>query len=142
MNSSQDMDIENQGETPKCGELVVQGDRVSYRDAYKLNGFTFVETPILIEIISLILEAILKETDQIGETFLSGFTGKSVPGISVRDYLIRISTRSHCSDECLVLALIYIDRITEKIRKFMINSLNIHRYEAIWLFLYMIFLFS
>ena len=120
------MDIESQYQ-PNEGDLIVQGEFVSYRDAYELNGAPIVETQILIEIIALILGAVLEKTDQIPDTLSTPFNGKSVPAISIKDYLARIMKRAECSDECLILALIYIDRMTERNNKLVIKSINIHR---------------
>mmetsp|Transcript_18472 Transcript_18472/g.41788 ORF Transcript_18472/g.41788 Transcript_18472/m.41788 type:complete len:284 (+) Transcript_18472:1-852(+) len=49
------------------------------------------------------------------------------PQLSVHDYLTRVATYFHCSNECFVLALVYIDRILQLHPEFTICSLNIHR---------------
>ena len=49
------------------------------------------------------------------------------PAISIKDYLLRIAKYASCSDECFVLALVYIDRIIQSNPSFVVNSLNIHR---------------
>lgn len=126
MSGTQTMDIETEGVT-NVKTLVIQNEKNSYEDAYLLNGFRMLSGSTLIEIISLILEAILKETDKIQDTYPSGFTGRSVPSISIKDYLLRIAKNSQCSDECFILALIYLDRITERNKEFIIKSVNIHR---------------
>jgi len=41
--------------------------------------------------------------------------------------LERIAKYSKCSEECFVLALIYIDRLIRKNENIMLNSLNVHR---------------
>eukprot|EP00640_Fibrocapsa_japonica_P003571 CAMPEP_0113938128 /NCGR_PEP_ID=MMETSP1339-20121228/4527_1 /TAXON_ID=94617 /ORGANISM="Fibrocapsa japonica" /LENGTH=303 /DNA_ID=CAMNT_0000941079 /DNA_START=44 /DNA_END=952 /DNA_ORIENTATION=+ /assembly_acc=CAM_ASM_000762 len=48
------------------------------------------------------------------------------PQISLFDYLERIQNYSCCSNECFVLALIYIDRLIQR-NSFALTSLNIHR---------------
>ncbi len=108
-------------------KFIIQGDNVSYENAYHLNNFQIVDIGKLIEVISGVLTEIIKETDNIPEQFHSVFHAKSVPSISIKDYLTRIAKTSHCSQECLILALIYIDRLTERSKNFMIKSLNIHR---------------
>lgn len=127
MDASKEMDIENQGVEFNENNVVIQDDKISYEDAYTMNGAKLVSMPTLVEIIALVLGVILKETDKFEDNHASGFTAKSVPSISIKDYLKRIATCSHCSDECLILALIYIDRITERNKSFIIKSLNIHR---------------
>lgn len=128
MEYKENMDIEKEG----GDDIIVQGDGVSYEDAYIMNSHKVLDTQSLVEILSLILGAILKQTDsQYTEPYQSGFNAKSVPAISVRDYLFRIAKCSQCSDECLILALIYIDRIIERNSKFVIKSINIHRYFSL-----------
>ncbi|XP_952988.1 cyclin-related protein, putative [Theileria annulata] len=55
---------------------------------------------------------------------ISCFNSINAPPIS--DYLVRIARYVNCSNECFVLALVYIDRIM-KIHKFSVSVLNIHR---------------
>jgi hypothetical protein len=50
-----------------------------------------------------------------------------VPGVSLHDYLCRIDANFHCSEECLILGLVYIDRIATLHPEFEISTLNIHR---------------
>lgn len=121
-----EMEIEVQCELDE-DNIVLQDDKISYEMAYTLNGFQYLNTGTLIEIIALVLGAILRETDQITEQFTSGFNARSVPSISIKDYLFRIAKGSHCSDECFILALIFVDRISERNKKFVIKSVNIHR---------------
>jgi hypothetical protein len=58
---------------------------------------------------------------------ISKFHALKAPPISIKDYLVRIAKYSHCSNECFVLALVYIDRIIQGNPSFIVNSLNIHR---------------
>jgi hypothetical protein len=120
------MDLEQRGDFDES-TLIYQGDNINYKDAYKLNKFQVIETPKIIEVISGVLGEILKETDKIPDQSTTSFHAKSIPAISLKDYLTRIAKCSKCSDEVLILALIYIDKITERNKKFIIKSLNIHR---------------
>jgi len=54
------------------------------------------------------------------------FTSKTIPKISVSDYLLRITKYSNISDEILIIALIYLDKLCKK-NKIMLNSYNVHR---------------
>jgi hypothetical protein len=54
------------------------------------------------------------------------FTCKIIPKISVSDYLFRITKYAKVSDEILIIALIYLDKICKK-NKIMLNSYNVHR---------------
>lgn len=85
---------------------------MTYEEIYILNSTSVVKTEYLIEVISSVLNAILQETDKYNSNSIEVFNGKSVPQISVKNYLYRIYKCSHCSQECFILALIYIDRIT------------------------------
>lgn len=49
------------------------------------------------------------------------------PQLSVKDYLARIATHFHCSNACLVLGLIYIDRIVKLQPDFTISLWSVHR---------------
>lgn len=49
------------------------------------------------------------------------------PQISIQDYLTRIARYYHCSDSCLILGLIYIDRLVKLHPDFVVSPLNIHR---------------
>eukprot|EP00624_Nannochloropsis_granulata_P007702 evm.model.NODE_9036_length_22116_cov_22.491907.7 len=57
---------------------------------------------------------------------LTKFHASRPPSISVAEYLERINTYASCSSECLVLALIYIDRLIQQ-SNFALTALNIHR---------------
>lgn len=108
-------------------KIIFPSDGDTYEKAYEMNGFKVIEVTKLIDIISTVLKAILRETDKIPDQYITSFQGKTVPQIGIRDYLMRISTCSKCSQECFILALIYLDRLTERNRHFILKTLNIHR---------------
>jgi len=60
-------------------------------------------------------------------TPLTRFHALQPPQITIEFYLKRIARYSNCSEECFVLALIYIDRLIVKNENFLVNSLNVHR---------------
>ena len=55
------------------------------------------------------------------------FDSKTVPRISIHDYLQRLCKYFDCSDSCFIISFIYIDRIISLNPGFMITRLNIHR---------------
>jgi len=57
----------------------------------------------------------------------SKFHALRIPCISLKEYLERIANYSGCSSECLVLALVYIDRIIQSSQHFVVNSYCVHR---------------
>jgi hypothetical protein len=100
---------------------------LSYTQLYERNNSSVVPDEQLIEAIVIVLNAVLKQTDRLPVQISTVFHSKGVPSISLKTYLLRISKCSKCSPECLLFALIYIDRIVESNQKFTITSLNIHR---------------
>jgi len=57
----------------------------------------------------------------------SRFREAEEPEESVRDFLVRIRRSLRCSKECLILAMIYIDRAAERCPSLAIDSLTVHR---------------
>ncbi|CAD8146816.1 unnamed protein product [Paramecium pentaurelia] len=83
--------------------------------------------PILLTI-SNILDEIIKETDSLELESNSIFHAIAAPAISIYNYLQRISKYTHCSEQCFVIALIYLDRLQEKHSYLVLNSNCIHRF--------------
>lgn len=54
------------------------------------------------------------------------FQSSYEPDVSIEFYIDRIHKYSKCSDTCLVIMLIYIDRLIER-RGLVLSSLNAHR---------------
>jgi len=54
------------------------------------------------------------------------FHALKAPGIGVHQYLERIHKYASCSNECFVLALVYIDRLIQR-NNFLLTELNVHR---------------
>jgi len=85
----------------------------------------------LVDAISDVLNQICERNDRfissINITPLTRFHALQAPLITIKAYLARIAWGWSCSEVCLVLALIYIDRLIEMDRCFTVNSLSIHR---------------
>jgi len=62
---------------------------------------------------------------------ITNFHSVRPPQIPIYDYLLRISKHFYCSDESLLVALIYIDRIMKRNPEFVVSFLNIHRVVAL-----------
>ena len=120
------MEIETLGRTDRK-EIIFQSDFIKYHEAYTMNCFQVYEANSFVDVVSTIIESILVETDGLSGQTNTAFHGKDRPVISLRDYLLRIIKHCDCSSECIVLTLIYIDRLIENSKGFCINSLNIHR---------------
>jgi len=107
--------------------LILQGDAVHYEQAYSLNNFDFLCSVELSEIISAVMIEIVKKTDRLASPFASPFQAKSQPRVSIQVYLHRLLEKFRCSQECLILAMIYIDRFTENQPRFVMKTTNIYR---------------
>ncbi len=57
----------------------------------------------------------------------SVFNSASEPTISITDFLRRLHKYTHFSAECLIIAVIYIDRYNLSNSTFSLNRLNIHK---------------
>jgi hypothetical protein len=120
--------MENQQDfTLDDSKIIYQNELVPYENAYTANSLAVVDPYRLADVIASVLSEILRETDKIVDNYTTAFHAKSIPNISIKDYLYRIVKCSKCSQECLILALIYIDRINERNKNFIIKSVNIHR---------------
>eukprot|EP00429_Kryptoperidinium_foliaceum_P072819 CAMPEP_0176050264 /NCGR_PEP_ID=MMETSP0120_2-20121206/24982_1 /TAXON_ID=160619 /ORGANISM="Kryptoperidinium foliaceum, Strain CCMP 1326" /LENGTH=336 /DNA_ID=CAMNT_0017383697 /DNA_START=615 /DNA_END=1622 /DNA_ORIENTATION=- len=57
---------------------------------------------------------------------ITKFHALKAPGIGILPYLERIHKYASCSNECFILALIYIDRLIQR-NNFLLTELNVHR---------------
>jgi len=63
----------------------------------------------------------------------SSFHMKSAPKISLPSYLQRIAKYTDCSSVCLLIALIYIDRVLKQNENMELDSLNVYKLVAVTL---------
>jgi len=87
---------------------------------------------LIVPILAKVLTQLCRRNDNSSEWSLdpsrmSKFHALRPPPISIEDYLERIAKYSCCSEECFVLALIYVDRLIQCNPAFLVNSLNVHR---------------
>lgn len=82
----------------------------------------------LIKVMAMILNELIGETTKNFTPSPSVFNCRSPPKISIRKYLERIEVYGRASKECFILALIYLDRISEFNTNFLITPLNVHRF--------------
>eukprot|EP00331_Platyophrya_macrostoma_P003220 CAMPEP_0176415686 /NCGR_PEP_ID=MMETSP0127-20121128/5940_1 /TAXON_ID=938130 /ORGANISM="Platyophrya macrostoma, Strain WH" /LENGTH=153 /DNA_ID=CAMNT_0017795701 /DNA_START=176 /DNA_END=637 /DNA_ORIENTATION=+ len=59
------------------------------------------------------------------------FHAKRAPKVSLHAYIARIAEYTKCSDYCLMMALIYLDRVSQLNDDFNLDPLNIHRLSLI-----------
>jgi len=83
----------------------------------------------LVDVLSDVFDRLCKRNDRFinDNTPATRFHAMQAPVVTINHYLKRIATYSQCSEECFVLALIYIDRLIRKKETFLVNSLNVHR---------------
>ena len=85
--------------------------------------------PIWIKVCS-VLEEVLKNMESsqcYSSACKTSFDSKSVPMISLCDYMNRIHNYTNCSESCYIVAFMYIDRALQNTEKFLLNRKNIHR---------------
>jgi len=83
----------------------------------------------LVNVLSDVLCRLCERNDRfiINHAPVTRFHTLRAPQITVKAYLNRIAKYSICSEECFILALIYIDRLIKYNKNFLVNSLNVHR---------------
>jgi len=82
----------------------------------------------LIEVLSDVLKELCDRNESHGKhlIFNSSFCSTRVPSITVKQYVRRLAKYTCCSEESLVLSLVYIDRLITK-KGFILISHNVHR---------------
>lgn len=102
-------------------------DIFHYEQAYKQLNITPLETTELVNIVSAVLREMFKKTDKLYSPSQSVFQAKEPARMSIASYLTMVAEGFKCSQECIILAMIYIDRLTRSNTKLVIKSTNIHR---------------
>ncbi|KAJ3298017.1 hypothetical protein HDU76_006501 [Blyttiomyces sp. JEL0837] len=92
--------------------------------------FHMADTSVLTHMIADMLLRLTAHNDQIPLTSsnLTRFHSRAPPAISILDYLRRIVKYASVERICLLILLIYIDRVCERNRTFTISSLTVHRF--------------
>ncbi|TIA79880.1 hypothetical protein E3P98_03010 [Wallemia ichthyophaga] len=96
------------------------------------KNYLRVDTNILLELIGFMLSRLVQHNDQLplDRNKLTRFHSRGAPGISINDYLSRIHkyTNTDLKPCCLLILLIYIDRISVILPELTITSLTVHRF--------------
>eukprot|EP00300_Choanocystis_sp_HF-7_P010334 c16896_g1_i4.p1 GENE.c16896_g1_i4~~c16896_g1_i4.p1 ORF type:complete len:170 (+),score=24.99 c16896_g1_i4:79-588(+) len=84
----------------------------------------------IVQVLAGVLDQVVQRNDQtpLPSGSVTIFHALRPPSIAVKAYLERICKYVNCSNECFVLALIYMDRVIQRNTGFFISSLNIHRF--------------
>lgn len=85
---------------------------------------------VLEQIIARILKYITEYNDSIPmqPATLTRFHSRAAPAISIADYLKRIIQFASVEKACLLILLVYIDRVCARQRVFTLSSLTVHRF--------------
>jgi len=83
----------------------------------------------VVNILSKVLTGLCKRNDLlvIKQSVNTRFHAVQPPQITIRSYLLRIANYTNCSEECFVIALIYIDRLIKKNGDLHLVFQNVHR---------------
>ncbi|OMJ29809.1 Nuc-1 negative regulatory protein preg [Smittium culicis] len=95
------------------------------------DSYHNVNKDILVALVSKVLERVIEENEklQLSTPILTRFHSQKPPGISVQNYLERIVKYTALEPVCLLLLLVYADRISRfKQNHFVLNSLTVHRF--------------
>ncbi|TFK25523.1 cyclin-domain-containing protein [Coprinopsis marcescibilis] len=84
----------------------------------------------LLQLIADMLERLIVHNDRIplSPEALTRFHSRTPPGISILNYLQRIVTFTSVEKSCLLLILVYIDRVCARWPLFTLSSLTAHRF--------------
>eukprot|EP00301_Raphidiophrys_heterophryoidea_P006762 c12700_g2_i3.p1 GENE.c12700_g2_i3~~c12700_g2_i3.p1 ORF type:complete len:175 (+),score=34.01 c12700_g2_i3:490-1014(+) len=91
--------------------------------------FVFLLVLLVQKVLACVLDQVVTRNDRIplASNKVTIFHALRPPNIGVKNYLERVHKFVNCSNECYVLALIYMDRIIQRNPDFFISSLNVHR---------------
>ncbi|KAG7349452.1 cyclin [Nitzschia inconspicua] len=87
------------------------------------------EGTILVKVLAAVLERLVVTNASLALSDpgqITKFHALKPPGIGIEAYLERIHKYACCSNECFILALIYIDRLIQR-NNFLLTELNVHR---------------
>jgi len=87
------------------------------------------EGSILVKVLAAVLERLVNSNTVLARSDpgqITKFHALKPPGIGIEAYLERIHKYASCSNECFILALIYIDRLIQR-NNFLLTELNVHR---------------
>lgn len=76
---------------------------------------------------NLLASRVLLLDNTVSNGDLDCFKGSKLPRVTITEYIDRIHRYAKCSDECLLVAVIYIDRLLQKNSHLILTRLNIHR---------------
>lgn len=87
---------------------------------------------IQLQVLSDVLNSLCEQSLGLGisNSPVTLFHAYQVPKITIKDYLKRLARFPNCSEECFIIALIYIERLMCTNKHFFLNYNNVHRLIA------------
>ncbi|CAJ1934262.1 unnamed protein product [Cylindrotheca closterium] len=88
-----------------------------------------VEGQAIVTVLAAVLERLVNANSSLAKADpgqITKFHALKSPGIGILPYLERVYKYASCSNECFILALIYIDRLIQR-NNFLLTELNVHR---------------
>ena len=119
-------------DTEETEYLSINSSRSNLKNKDKISIISKSEEYVpmkIIEIISDLLNNICEENKDKSENInknIKPFMTESIPSLSIKDYLTRLSQFTKINESTIILILIYIDRIG-KINKFILTYRNIYK---------------
>mmetsp|Transcript_16544 Transcript_16544/g.31449 ORF Transcript_16544/g.31449 Transcript_16544/m.31449 type:complete len:333 (-) Transcript_16544:74-1072(-) len=83
----------------------------------------------IVQVLATVLDRLVTANTPLARTDpgqVTKFHAMKAPGIGILQYLERILKYASCSNECFIMALIYIDRLIQS-NNFLLTELNVHR---------------
>lgn len=108
-------------------ELENSIESVSKNNPYNISILDMkYERKAIVQTLGCVLQTLVDSNAEVNNFTVTKFHASRPPSISVQDYLQRINRYSSCSQEVLILALIYIDNLIKE-SSICLNNLNVHR---------------
>lgn len=92
-----------------------------------VKGKSNVALPKLWTSIARALETAIASNETSSPEITEDFNTVKLPPISISSYLERLYKYFRCSDSCIVLAYIYVERLKEKCSEVVLHRQNIYR---------------
>ncbi|CAK62617.1 unnamed protein product (macronuclear) [Paramecium tetraurelia] len=102
---------------------------LSYEQQHELYNQQIADNKQLSSAMAYLLMDLCEEGDNDANSIqeLEAFNSSKIPSISIYDYLCRILKQAQCSQECLIMGLIFIDKLSQKQGRIILKSINVHR---------------
>lgn len=96
--------------------------------AIMFNNENVRDVLVLEDMVAEMLSKITEHNDKISNTHVTRFHSRQPPAITIPSYLKRIIQYTTLEKACLLIILIYIDRISSHNPQFILSSLTVHRF--------------